>query len=246
MTKILLALFLFTTNVPMVYAEVMNGHQVRKLYLKRDDIALVRTAVGIATIIQVPDHPTSVVVGDLNAFKVEYLDAAITIKPLNASAKSNLYIYTEARRFNVSLVTVAQGAADFIVYLEPERKVLAPQPKSQVERWRGFRTEKTNGSLKMKIRRLGVVADYLAVEFSLSSDKEMKFGPDWIWITQGGKSVPIQGLNLSAVKIHPGKEVLGGLMVRREDLLNHGPLVIEVRSSVPISIKLPGVNSWMK
>src|SRR5690348_14383823 len=84
-----------------------EGHRVRKVYLKRDDIALVRTAVGIATLIQVPDRPTSVVLGDTNAFKVEYLENAITLKPLSRSAKSNLYIYTDARRFNVSLITSA-------------------------------------------------------------------------------------------------------------------------------------------
>src|ERR1019366_1555630 len=95
---------LFVTFMPLAVS-AGGVQKVRKLHLKHDDIALVHTAIGIATIIQVPDRPTSVVLGDLSAFKVEYLDNAITIKPLSHLAKSNLYIYTEARRFNVSLAT---------------------------------------------------------------------------------------------------------------------------------------------
>jgi len=240
--RVCLFLILLSICPLFAHAEIASGRQVRKIQLKRDDIALVRTAVGIATIIQVPDRPTSVVLGDTNAFKVEYLETAITIKPLNHSSKSNLYIYTEARRFNVSLVTASQGAADYIVYLDSERQSLQP-PKEQ---WQKFSVEKSNGALKVSIRRLGIVADFLALEFSLSSKKEMNFGPEWIWITQNGKTIPVQGLNLSGVKISPKIEILGGLMIRRGDLPNRDALVMEVRSSAPISIKLPGAGSWMK
>ncbi|KAJ8134321.1 hypothetical protein OY671_012466, partial [Metschnikowia pulcherrima] len=73
----------------------------------------------------VPAPPTSLVVGDSSAFKVEYLDQAITIKPSRANAKSNLYVYTDWRRFNVQLVTGGEGAADYVVYLEE------PIPKSK-------------------------------------------------------------------------------------------------------------------
>src|SRR5690606_17824343 len=92
--------------------------RVRKVEVKPDQIVTVRTAIGIATIIQVPERPNSIVVGDQSAFKVEYLDQAITIKPLHGSAKSNLYIYTDYRRFNVQLVTTSEPAADYVVYLE--------------------------------------------------------------------------------------------------------------------------------
>lgn len=88
--------------------------KVRKVEVKTDQIVTVRTAIGIATIIQVPDRPNSIVVGDQAAFKVEYLDQAITIKPLHGGAKSNLYIYTDYRRFNVQLVTSTEAAADYV------------------------------------------------------------------------------------------------------------------------------------
>ena len=90
--------------------------RVRKVEVTQDQIVTVRTALGIATIIQVPDRPNSIVVGDQAAFKVEYLDQAITIKPLRGGAKSNLYVYTDYRRFNVQLITGADASADYVVY----------------------------------------------------------------------------------------------------------------------------------
>ncbi len=71
--------------------------KVRKVEVTKDQVVTVRTVIGIATIIQVPDKPNSIVVGDLAGFKVEYLDQAITIKPLDGRARSNLYIYTDFR-----------------------------------------------------------------------------------------------------------------------------------------------------
>ncbi len=219
-----------------------TGHQVRKLFLEPDEIAEVRTAVGIATIIQVPDRPTSVVLGDTNAFRVEYLDTAITIKPLNFSSKSNLYIYTEARRFNVSLLTSSQANADFIVYLKSEKLVVPPLK----EQWRKFEVKKNNGNLKLTVRRLGLVGNHLLVDFSLSAKKDITFNPAWIWLTQKGKTVPINGLNLTGTKLTSKNQINGGVVIRKEDVTGPAALTFELRADSPITIKLPGVSAWMK
>ncbi|MEN0057571.1 MAG: hypothetical protein AAGB31_01955 [Bdellovibrio sp.] len=42
--------------------------RVRTVEVKKDQIVTVRTALGVATIIQVPDRPNSLVVGDQSAF----------------------------------------------------------------------------------------------------------------------------------------------------------------------------------
>lgn len=42
--------------------------RVRKIEVKSDQIITVRTAIGVATIIQVPDRPNSIVVGDQAGF----------------------------------------------------------------------------------------------------------------------------------------------------------------------------------
>lgn len=81
--------------VTLLALNASASERVRRVPILGDQIVTVRTSIGIATIIQVPDRPNSVVVGDQDAFKVEYLDQAITIKPLSSRAKSNLYIYTD-------------------------------------------------------------------------------------------------------------------------------------------------------
>ena len=110
--------------------------RVRHVECRTDQIVTIRTAMGIATIIQVPDRPNSVVVGDQDKFKVEYLDQAITIKPLQPGAKSNLYVYTDYRRFNVQLITGPEVSADYVVYLENLK--LQPKENKSSVRWKGI------------------------------------------------------------------------------------------------------------
>lgn len=233
---------LLLVAVPPAHALDRPSQRVRRLYLKRDEIAWVRTAVGIATIIQVPDRPTSVVLGDTNAFKVEYLENAITIKPLSHSSRSNLYIYTEARRFNVSLTTVPISGADYIVYLEP--KVLNSIPLR--ERWRNLRIERKSRGLAVTVTRLGQSGDFLMVVFQVTAKKAVKFKPEWIWVTQNGRTVPIQDLNLSAIDVMGHAPVSAFLDIKRTDLRGKGPLALEVRSPSPIKIRLPELHQWLR
>jgi len=227
---------------PQALAAESASQRVRKLRLKRDEIALVRTAIGIATLIQVPDRPTSVVLGDTNAFKVEYLENAITIKPLSHSAKSNLYIYTEGRRFNVSLVTAPLPSADYIVYLEPELTGIDPTR----ERWRDYTAEKRNRDFTVTITRIGKAGDWLMIAFQITAPKPLKFKPDWIWLTQGGRTLAIQDLNLSAIDVTEKKPLSGFLSVKAINLNGSVPLVLEFRSKVPVKIRLPEVRAWLK
>ena len=98
-----------------LYACVQANAGVRYIPTKKDQIITVKTSLGIATIIQVPDRPTSVVIGDQSAFKVEYLDTAITIKPLITNARTNLYIYTDWQRYNVKLIPTKKTQADYVL-----------------------------------------------------------------------------------------------------------------------------------
>lgn len=102
MTGALLSLIFFKTAL-------CADPRVRRVQVQGDRIVTIRTAIGIATIIQVPDSPNSVVVGDQSTFKVEYLDRAITIKPLTFGAKSNLYVYTDWKRYNVQLISGSEA-----------------------------------------------------------------------------------------------------------------------------------------
>ncbi len=215
--------------------------KVRKIEVKPDQIVTVKTAMGIATIIQVPDRPNSIVVGDQAAFKVEYLDQAITIKPLHGGARSNLYIYTDHRRFNVQLVTSAEAAADYVVYLENEKE----KAKSSRISWSQFRNSLRNDEVTVQTKRIAKTRDgVLLVEFEVSSKEKLKFKPDWIWLTQSGSTKPIHGLVLSGQALSEKTPIQGVLQILRGDVSLSDPIRLEIRRKKTSFLTIPKVNSW--
>ncbi len=218
-------------------------NQVRRLSVELDQIVTVRTALGIATIIQVPDRPNSLVVGDNEAFKVEYLDQAITIKPLHGGARSNLYIYTDWRRFNVQLVTGAESAADYVVYLEvPKEKSKETKPSLI---WTKFRNSLKNDSVSLEVDRLGRTRDgVLVIEFKLKGAKKEELDPKSFWLTQNGATVPIHRLLLSRLEVDTKTATEGMIQVLRSDIRDSVPLRLEMRRKRNSFLTIPEVKSW--
>lgn len=212
--------------------------RVRKVEVIGDQVVTVRTATNIATIIQVPDKPNSLVVGDPNSFKVEYLDRAITIKPLHSRARSNLFIYTDGRRFNVQLVTAGESAADYVVYLESVRKTSVAEAKATLAE------RLTNGSVTIEMvrgRRLGGV---VSLEFRIKCASREVFKPEWVWITQRGKTIPIHVLAFESAELVPGRRVNGIVQVKAEDFDLGFPLRLELRRKKVSYLTIPKVTSW--
>lgn len=237
--KYIIAVFSLFLLLPDQWAEA----RVRRVEVKSDQIVTVRTALGIATIVQVPDRPNSVVVGDQESFKVEYLDQAITIKPLHGSAKSNLYVYTDYQRYNVQLVTGAESVADYVVYLENPKQKTAATKSSLI--WTTFRNHLKNDALSLEVRRLGRGKDgVLIVEFSLRGHKKENIKPDWIWLTQNGVTRPIHNLFLSNLEVQIGNDALGLIQIMRKDIEENEPLRIEMRRKKLSYLTIPKVVSW--
>lgn len=225
--------------------------QVRRTVAPQDQIITVKTALGIATIIQVEARPTSVVVGDLDSFKVEYLDEAITIKPLSYGAQSNLYIYTEWRRYNVRLVSVPKEQADFVVYLEGSQAVDAksapPKRDSVSVTWIAVNRHLTNDELRMTVKqKLASPDGLLWIAFAVTSTKEGIFDPAWLWITQNGKTRPIHSLVLSSVDMKPKIDIDGLMQIKRSDLSLKEPFRIELRRKRTSYLTLESVDQWKK
>ncbi|MGE3758326.1 MAG: TrbG/VirB9 family P-type conjugative transfer protein [Pseudobdellovibrionaceae bacterium] len=217
--------------------------RVRTVEVKKDQIVTVKTALGVATIIQVPDRPNSIVVGDQAAFKVEYLDQAITIKPLHGSAKSNLYIYTDYRRFNVQLVTTFESAADYVVYLENDKE--KEKIKSSRIGWRDYRNHLKNDFLILETKRLAKTADgVLLIEFEVRSESKEKFRPEWLWITQGSLTRPIHSLALSGQDLGAGRSIKGVIQILRDDISTTEPLKIELRRKKTSFLTIPKGAAW--
>lgn len=220
------------------------SQRVRKVEVHKDQIVTVRTSLGIATIIQVPDKPNSVVVGDQESFKVEYLDQAITIKPLTSGAKSNLYIYTDWKRYNVELVSGAEVTADYVVYLSSLReKTLTP---SEIGiKWMKFNNFLRNDSLRLRTERIGKTkSGILLIEFTVTSKTKEAFKPEWVWFTQAGETRPIQNLFLSSLEVTPDRHISGVLQIKHSDINTNLPLRLELRRKRISYLTIPKANSW--
>jgi type IV secretory pathway VirB9-like protein len=221
------------------------AQRVRRVEVHGDQIVTVRTSIGIATIIQVPDRPNSVVVGDQDSFKVEYLDQAITIKPLSSGGKTNLYVYTDWKRYNVELISGHGEAADYVVYLDnPKEKPRSVIEKSPIS-WTPFKNSLRNENLTLETKRLGRTRDgILLVEFHVRSSKKDKLNPEWLWITQGGETKPIHNLFLSHLEVAPVSSVQGVLQLRRDDVAMNEPIRFEMRRTKTSYLTLTKASAW--
>lgn len=228
-------LFIFLSLPQTSFAE-----RVKKVKMKRDQIVQVKTALGVATIISVADTPTSLVVGDNEAFKVEFLEQAITIKPLHRNAKSNLYIYTEYRRFDVQLVTVDEPSADYVVYLE---NVVSPLKLKTLVQWKKSELKFNNDDLTFRINRLGRGDSSLFIEFEVTGSKKLDLDPAWIWISQRKSTIPIQRLVLSSLKMGGGS-VSGVIEIQKDDLDQSKPFAFEVKRKAATKVDISRAVSW--
>lgn len=225
--------------------EAGASSRVRRVSVQSDQIVTVQTALGIATIIQVPDRPNSLVVGDTESFKVEYLDQAITIKPLLGGAKSNLYIYTDYRRFNVQLVAGSEANADYVVYLEAPREKIVSKFEKPTLIWTNFQNRLTSESLSLEVKRVGRTRDnILIVEFLVRGKKKEKIDPEWFWITQNGETKPIHRLVFSKIEVTPNSNVDGVIQILKSDIEPSAPIRMELRRKRAAFLTLPEVKKW--
>ncbi len=251
--------FIWACFAQIVFSSQLALAQVREVEVDHEKIVTVKTSLGIATIIQVEDTPTSVVVGDLDSFKVEYLDEAITIKPLSANAKSNLYIYTDWRRYNVKLVSVTRDLADYVVSLKPKRvnsKQSLTTPKNRetvtAPRWTRVDRYLRNEELRMTVKQVMASRDGLLwIEFEITQNanpptESSDFDPAWVWVIQKQSTKPIHRLVLSSVKFGEAKKILGLLQLRISDLSASEPIRIELRRKRTGYLTLAGPDKWQR
>lgn len=215
--------------------------QVRKVAIKIDDILTVKAALGIATIIQLPETIQSAIIGDQSGFKVEYLDRAVTIKPLRSGAKTNLYLVTEKRRYNVRLVTLSQASADYIVYVKTPDQVVPSN------RWTKIGKSQQLNGIKLSVERVGLSeSGFILIDARLTtnSSQGLSLKPSDFEIRQGGNSKVINGLFLSNLKISKDKPMLIGISLAKSDLISKKPVTIELKSKNTFSLTLAEELLW--
>jgi hypothetical protein len=213
-----------------------NPKKAKTLYLKEGETGDIKTAPGFSTILQFDARPTSVVVGDQDAFKVEYVGDGLTLKPLMPGVKSNLFVFTEYDRFNFRLVSTSSDQADYLVkvnrgqYKPVTVETLQPTQVSNPG-IPGVRERKLGKTvicspLSLTLDKLGVPTsgNYLVLTFQLrysglSRGQEVGFSPGDIEILQAKRLVPIENLYLDGMAFSRAKPVVRGtLILKRSDL----------------------------
>ncbi len=211
---------------------------VRTAQLSPDGILNINTALGIATIIQLPETIQSIIIGDQSGFKVEYLDKAVTIKPLRWGAKTNLYLVTEKRRYNLRLQTLRQEAADFVVYVQN------PKEETQII-WRSFEKKIQTDYFTFELTRIGKSkAGFFILDGKIKSNENHIIKPEQFWILQDKESKVINGLYLSSLKVTPKYPLEFGISLATTDLNSKLPIVLELRTEPPLVIEIPVERLW--
>lgn len=215
--------------------------RIRSITFQTDSILNVKTALGIATIVQIPEVIGSAIIGDQSGFKVEYLDKAVTIKPLRFGAKTNLYLVTDSRRYNIRLTTESQELADYIVYVKDS------VPKNSKIKWISFRKFSESNGTRMNIGRIGISENGFILidgQISVSNSNTIQLKPQDIWIKQNGVSKVINGLYLSQLKVSKKNPATIGISLAKSDLISKSPVTVEIKSIPNLSVILTESILW--
>lgn len=216
----------------LLLVPVLANAHVRTIYPKTDDLLAVKTAIGIATIIQLPETIQTAIIGDQSGFKVEYIDKAVTVKPLRYGAKTNLYLITSGERFNLTLMPSAQDQADYVVYVRKQAKV--PSIK-----WRSFERMAESKPLIIKLKKIGSTEDgFLILDGILESSTVGKMEPKDFWVYQREQSKPIHSIFLSSREVKKSAPIRWTTAIAKADL-EKAPVRIVLKGQTSISIDIP-------
>ena len=226
----------------MIYSFESYAKTVRTVEADESKVVLINTALGYSTIMEFTSKPLSAVLGDQDAFKIEYVGNSITLKPLLSRAQSNLFVFTEYDRFNCTLRTVAPAEVDYIVKVSapsrgypvladsagilpaPTRSVTHSRKVQKTAIWHGYAL-RVRSVAEIKGENSRTVTVY---EVELSSKKvQYAFSAGAIGVKQSDHFIPIESLFLDSAELNPGKlPVHGKIVILNADYQPGRPLSI--------------------
>lgn len=217
--------------------------QIKQTKANNNDITLIKTSIGIATIIELNEPIQAAIIGDQSSFKIEALDKAVTIKPLYSHAKSNLFLITAKRRYSFRLQTMSVEQADYIVRVKDE-----DENKSDIK-WISVPTNQKSVSFYIKdIKVTSSKAGYFILQgkiYPQAGKGTYKLKSEDFWVRQNKASVEIQTLYLSDETLNKNS-IKFALAIFKSDLKSQG-LSIEIKdknSKMPLSLNLSRGLVW--
>lgn len=167
----------------------------------------------------------------------------MTIKPLRGSAKTNLYLLADKKRYNIRLQTLTQDSADYIVYILSSFRDGA---NSQV-RWQKSGKSNDAYGLILVIERIGISQhDFVLLDLSLKlkTNEFVTIKPEDVWVFQGDNSKTVNSLFLSSTKLTKDKPLKIGVSIARSDLVKGKPIRVELKGSKTNSTSISEVALW--
>jgi hypothetical protein len=212
----LVACFLSALSLSLSTAQ---GSSIRTVTADDGSIVLVNTALGYSTILEFESKPLSAVLGDSDSFKLEYVGNSITLKPLIAHAKSNLFVFTESDRFSCRIQTVPPVEVDYILRIHTRDRsypiggsVNAAKPVT-VRIDRSFTYDGYTLTLLSKTQDADQHNPHAItiLDFELSSrERPYAFQSTSIGVKQGERYITSESLYLDALEIAPGQPPVRG------------------------------------
>jgi hypothetical protein len=218
----------------------------RTVILDDNEVAVIHTGIGYSTILQFDTKPTSAVLGDQDAFKVEYVGNSLTVKPVLPSSRTNLFAFTDYDRFNFKLETTRGADVDYLVKVKRKRSASVPEFSGSTSEQQT--TQLAKKRLRLSSKLLGITAQIseiayskpdgvFVVSFALSVDskpnaKPLVFEPGDIELSQGKSPIAIENLYLESLALIPGKKTQGKLLVRESSMDTAKPITFRFSPSI--------------
>jgi hypothetical protein len=198
-------------------------------------------------LIEFPSKPTSAVLGDQDSFRLEYIGNSVTIKPLAAHARSNLFVFSDSGRFSLILVSGPSSEVDYLVQVKRAPVPLDAVPVAprsillhRSARFQGF----TLTALSVTpILRDGPADSVISIQFQLRSDRDTySFHPTALGVRAGENYLALDKLTLDSLQLAPDTlPVHGEIQIKSTDLPKIGAiqLVFAVPDKPPLGAKEP-------
>jgi hypothetical protein len=225
--------FLLMSTPEVSFAK--SSKMIRNVSTTPEQVTVVHTAMGYSTILEFSGKPLNAVLGDQDAFKVEFVGNSLTIKPILPRARSNLFVFTEFERVNCQLESGSPSDVDYIVSFKPKEK--APdevatggartftQAIHRFKSIQGFRLT-VDSIERSKSEIPGRSTKLIEIELSSSTDS-YSFSPSSLGVKQAGHFLPIESIYLDALSLKPGASPTHGkIAILDQDLTGSGPLSV--------------------
>ena len=211
----------------LLAAGAAEAASVREVTVGEGEMTPIYVSPRFSTLIKFDAHPEPGLIGDQDAFKVEYMRNMVAVKPLVSKGKTNLFIFTKEGQFNFQLIADRERHDNIVQIRRHYLPVPPPKGSLRITPIDDLLTRKIgksarSGSLTMRVESISapVSRSTLLVKFEIESKAKAKFDRNRISIRQGGKIATLENLFIERTNASgESKELLKGFLLIRYDSL---------------------------